>query len=140
MTWVQRLKSIFVVDIEVCGRGSIRAIACIEDQQIIDTILAHLHHKEQGIPTLLPLLTRSRCASPETAPLLVEKELKFTGAQSTDTPPRNPLVSSCLCQISGGGRKSSTKPALTADTALAVFRLFRLRDYFPENPLLSTHP
>jgi transposase InsO family protein len=38
-----------------CG-GSVRVIACIEDQEIIDRILAHLHKTEQAKPAL-PLLT-----------------------------------------------------------------------------------
>ena len=50
MTWAQRLKRVFNIDIEVCGRcgGSVKVIACIEDQDVIDTILAHLRDKEQG--------------------------------------------------------------------------------------------
>ena len=41
MTWAQRLKRVFNIDIEVCGRcgGSVRVVACIEDQHIIDRIL-----------------------------------------------------------------------------------------------------
>ena len=33
MTWAQRLKRVFNIDIEVCGRcgGSAKVIACIED-------------------------------------------------------------------------------------------------------------
>ena len=57
MTWAQRLKRVFSVDIEVCGRcgGSLKVIACIEDQDIIDRILAHLREKEQEAPAR-PLL------------------------------------------------------------------------------------
>ena len=52
MTWAQRLKRVFSVDIEVCGRcgGSLKVIACIEDQDIIDRILAHLREKELNRP------------------------------------------------------------------------------------------
>jgi hypothetical protein len=44
MSWAQRLKRVFNIDIEVCGHcgGSVKVIACIEDQDIIDRILAHL--------------------------------------------------------------------------------------------------
>jgi hypothetical protein len=79
MTWAQRLKRVFSVDIEVCGRcgGSVRVIACIEDQEIIDRILAHLRDREQDIPTL-PLLTPPTRAPPETLPLFVGKESEFT--------------------------------------------------------------
>lgn len=42
MTWAQRLKRVFSIDIEVCGRcsGSVRVIACIEDQDVTNRILA----------------------------------------------------------------------------------------------------
>ena len=50
MTWAQRLKRVVNIDIEVCSRcgGSARVIACIEDQDVIDKILAHLREKEQA--------------------------------------------------------------------------------------------
>jgi hypothetical protein len=38
MTWAQRLKRVFNIDIEtcrVCG-GAVRIIACIEDSQVIE--------------------------------------------------------------------------------------------------------
>ena len=40
----KRLKRVFNIDIETCGRcsGSLKVIARIEDQDIIDRILAHL--------------------------------------------------------------------------------------------------
>jgi hypothetical protein len=42
------------MDIEICGRcgGFVRVIACIEDQDIIDRILAHLRDKEPATPSL----------------------------------------------------------------------------------------
>jgi hypothetical protein len=50
MTWAQRLKRVFSIEVEVCGRcgGSVRVIACIEDQDTIDRILAHLRDKEHN--------------------------------------------------------------------------------------------
>jgi hypothetical protein len=38
----------WVFDIEVCGRcgGSARVIACVEEQDVIDIILAHLRDKD----------------------------------------------------------------------------------------------
>ena len=79
MTWAQRLKRVFNIDIETCGRcgGSLKVIACIEDQDIIDRILAHLREKERDIPTL-PLLTPPPRAPPETLPLFIGKESEFT--------------------------------------------------------------
>ncbi len=44
MTWVQRLKRVFGIDVEgcpVCG-GAMRIIACIEDPDVIEKILSHL--------------------------------------------------------------------------------------------------
>ena len=56
MTWAQRLKRVFNIDIEACGRcgGSLKVIACIEDQDIIDRILAHLREKEQEVCVEFP--------------------------------------------------------------------------------------
>ena len=66
MTWAQRLKRVFNIDIETSGRcgGSLKVIAdasdrCIEDQDVIDSILAHLREKEQDTPTLPLLLPRA---------------------------------------------------------------------------------
>ena len=74
MTWAQRLKRVFSIDIEVCSRcgGSVRVIACIEDEDIIDRILAHLREKEQTIPTL-PLLVPPTRAPPGALPLFAGK-------------------------------------------------------------------
>jgi hypothetical protein len=47
MSWAQRLKRVFDIDIEtcrVCG-GSMKVIACIEDPLVIKKILTHLHGK-----------------------------------------------------------------------------------------------
>ena len=50
MSWAQRLKRVFNIDIniEVCDRcgGSVKVVACIKDQDVIDRILAHLREKE----------------------------------------------------------------------------------------------
>jgi hypothetical protein len=70
MTWAQRLKRVFSIDIEVCSRcgGSARVIACIEEQDVIDRILDHLRQKEQETPTR-PLLVPPTRAPPGTLPL-----------------------------------------------------------------------
>ena len=57
MTWAQRLKRVFNIDIETCQEcgGSVRIIACIEDPVVIKKILAHLQGKDASVPTnLLP--------------------------------------------------------------------------------------
>jgi hypothetical protein len=43
MTWAQRLKQVFGIDIETCPAcdGTVRIIACIEDPDVIEKILAH---------------------------------------------------------------------------------------------------
>jgi len=79
MTWAQRLKRVFNIDIVVCARcgGSIRVIACIEDQDVIERILAHLRDKEQNTPALPHLAPPTR-ASPGTLPLFAGKDSSST--------------------------------------------------------------
>ena len=79
MTWAQRLKRVFNIDIEICGRcgGSVRVIACIEDQDVIDRILAHLRDKEQRTPDLPHLAPPSR-APPQKLPLFAGKDSRPT--------------------------------------------------------------
>ncbi len=63
MTWAQRLKRVFNIDVETCAHcgGSVKvipnafatltgqALACIEDQKVIHKILSHLKKKD-GLP------------------------------------------------------------------------------------------
>jgi hypothetical protein len=44
MTWAQRLKRVFAIDIEKCDKcgGPVRIIASIEDPEVIEKILVHL--------------------------------------------------------------------------------------------------
>ena len=44
MSWMQRLKRVFHIDIEHCGvcGGTLRVIACIETPEFIERILTHL--------------------------------------------------------------------------------------------------
>jgi len=48
MTWMQRLKRVFNIDIETCEKckGPVKIIACIEDPAVIAKILKHL--KREG--------------------------------------------------------------------------------------------
>jgi hypothetical protein len=75
MTWAQRLKRVFNIEIEVCSRcgGSARVIACIENQDVIDRILDHLRQKEQETPTR-PLLVPPSRAPPGTLLLFAGKD------------------------------------------------------------------
>ena len=47
MTWAQRPKRVFNIDIETCAvcGGTMCSIACIEDAAVIEKILAHLDAK-----------------------------------------------------------------------------------------------
>ena len=47
MTWVQRLKRVFNIDIETCEKckGPVKIIACVEDPVVIEKILRHLREK-----------------------------------------------------------------------------------------------
>ena len=54
MTWAQRLKRVFRIDIETCRTcgGQVRIIACIDDPQVIEKILTHLKIKAVAAPSL----------------------------------------------------------------------------------------
>jgi hypothetical protein len=59
MTWMQRLKRVFNIDIDIetCERcaGQVKIIACIEDPAVIERILAHLKNKTSPTePAMLP--------------------------------------------------------------------------------------
>jgi hypothetical protein len=62
MTWAQRLKRVFGIDIETCPAcgGAVRIIACIEDARVIEKILTHLEVKG-GEPKATP---RPPCQAP----------------------------------------------------------------------------
>jgi hypothetical protein len=47
MSWAQRLKRVFNIDIETCSvcGGSMKVVACIEDPLVINKILTHLRSK-----------------------------------------------------------------------------------------------
>ena len=53
MTWMQRLKRVFAINIETCPKcgGKLRVIACIEDPDIIATILEHIRGREETQPS-----------------------------------------------------------------------------------------
>jgi hypothetical protein len=61
MSWAQRLKRVFAVDIEHCRRcgGKLRVIASIEDPALIERILAHLERPAVGDPPRAPFTPRA---------------------------------------------------------------------------------
>jgi len=47
MTWMQRLKRVFNIDVEICEHcgGHVKVIASIDDPKVIERILKHLKQK-----------------------------------------------------------------------------------------------
>jgi hypothetical protein len=54
MSWTQRLKRVFAIDIETCPEcgGKLRVIACIEDPPLIRRILAHVQRRKVFIGSI----------------------------------------------------------------------------------------
>ncbi len=59
MTWAQRLKRVFKIDIETCDHcgGAVKIIACIEDPAVIETT-AWMQEVEQRMEQLPKILTQ----------------------------------------------------------------------------------
>jgi hypothetical protein len=55
MSWAQRLKRVFAIDIETCRQcgGHLRVIASIEQPAVIERILDHLGHTAEVIERIL---------------------------------------------------------------------------------------
>jgi hypothetical protein len=63
MTWAQRLKRVFNIDIKTCSEcgGDVRIIASIEDPVVIQKILTHLNDKpsyKQIFASISPIIKR----------------------------------------------------------------------------------
>ena len=58
MTWAQRLKRVYGIDIETCDKcgGRVKVIACIEDPVVIRKVLYHLEQRANSTqpPPLAP--------------------------------------------------------------------------------------
>jgi hypothetical protein len=54
MSWAQRLKRMFNIDIETYGEcgGPVKVITCIEDPVMIEKILTHLDKKQASVEAL----------------------------------------------------------------------------------------
>ena len=65
---MQRLKRVFSVDIETCPKcgGTLRVIACIEDLDLIATILEHIRVRNETEPSQ-PRAPPLRTAHPDTS-------------------------------------------------------------------------
>jgi hypothetical protein len=62
MSWAQRLKQVFAIEIDTCARcqGRLRVIASIEEPEVIARILAH-RERDGGAaaPALAPIVARA---------------------------------------------------------------------------------
>ena len=67
MSWAMRLKRVFNIDVTVCRhcQGTVRIIACIEDRQVINKILAHINRKKEP---LVSVMTGTGIRAPPTDP------------------------------------------------------------------------
>jgi hypothetical protein len=56
MSWAQRLKRVFAIDIETCRQcgGQLRVIASIEQPAVIERILDHLGHTAETVDPAYP--------------------------------------------------------------------------------------
>ena len=65
MSWAMRLKRVFNIDVTVCRhcQGAMRIIACIEDRQVINKILAHINRKQEPF---VPVMTGTGIRAPPT--------------------------------------------------------------------------
>jgi len=61
ITWMQRLKRVFDIDIEICEKckGLVKIIACVEDPVAIEKILKHLKEKAVTDNTAQPPPSRA---------------------------------------------------------------------------------
>lgn len=61
MTWAQRLKRVFNIDVEICAHcgGAVKVIASIEDKAVIDKILAYLKDRN-ALPSTHDTLPETR--------------------------------------------------------------------------------
>ena len=66
MTWMQRLERVFSIDIETCPKcgGTLRVIACIEDPNVIATILEHIRVRDEAEPSQ-PRAPPQRAGNPD---------------------------------------------------------------------------
>lgn len=66
MSWAQRLKRVFRIDIEQCERcgGKVRIIASIDDPQVIGKILSHLQAREAASSAPADAATPHRARGP----------------------------------------------------------------------------
>jgi hypothetical protein len=90
MTWAQRLKRVFNIDIKTCSKcgGAVKVIACIENPAVIEKILAHLNEKA------LPVDMELRGMDPMCSITYLTVESSF---KSSELPRKLRYASAILC-------------------------------------------
>jgi 23S rRNA U2552 (ribose-2'-O)-methylase RlmE/FtsJ len=96
MTWAQRLKRVFGIDIQTCAAcgGAVRIIACIEDPEVIEKILAHLDKKTTESPRMAPAL-------PGAAAARLVRFTRFTGMTPRRLSQAAPTMVRPRCRLGG---------------------------------------
>ena len=114
MTWAQRLKRVFGIDIETCAAcgGAMRIIACIEGLAIIEKILAHLNANAPEAEAT----RRPPCRAPPQRGLFDE-----TGRQPQDDLTRMTSLGLCRQRRGNGGGWSGNRRGGGRDAGAAVF-------------------
>jgi hypothetical protein len=76
VSWMQRLKRVFAIDIETCPDcgGKLRVIACIEDPPLIRQILTHIQRREALLKRLARAPPDSKQTPLETRSFLVTRK------------------------------------------------------------------
>jgi hypothetical protein len=61
MTWAQRLKRVFAIEIDTCRRcgGKLKVISSIEDPAVIERILEHLRQRSETEQPQPPFASRA---------------------------------------------------------------------------------
>ena len=61
MTWAQRLKRVFAIEIDTCRRcgGKLRVISSIEDPVVIERMLVHLRQRAENEQPQPPFASRA---------------------------------------------------------------------------------
>ena len=118
MSWAQRLNRVFNIDIDVCDRcgGSVQVIACIEDQNVIDSILAHL--RERTNKAALPYRTWCHPPAHPLGHYLVSQDANSQPQISKDATEKR-VVRTVACYRSGMNKYELCEPLTLPSPAYA---------------------
>ena len=78
VTWAQRLKRVFTIDIETCQHcgGTVKVVACIEDPAVIKKILKHLEQCTESTGTDPHLARAPSAPNPNTEKLFLPGDMR----------------------------------------------------------------